>query len=118
MEDEGRPSKKARRTASSALTQFAIRLAKKLSEGDEGSGNNLVFSPLSIYTALALVAAGAEGQTLDEFLALLGAASRDELAEFVHGMAETALADWSGSCGPLIAVAIKLRCTLIHICDE
>ncbi|CAO2184648.1 unnamed protein product, partial [Urochloa humidicola] len=51
---------------------------------------------------------GAEGETLDEFLALLGAASRDELAEFVRGMAESALADWSGSGEPLIAFACGL----------
>ncbi|CAO2162427.1 unnamed protein product [Urochloa humidicola] len=95
-------------TPSSTLTQFAICLAKKLSEGDEGSDNNLVFSPLSIYVALALVAVGADGKTLDEFLALLGAASREELAEFVRGMAESALADRSGSGGPLIAFACGL----------
>ncbi|TKW01362.1 hypothetical protein SEVIR_8G174600v4 [Setaria viridis] len=106
MEDEARPRKKVRRTARSGLTPFALRLAKQLSDG-VGSGNNLVFSPLSIYRALALVAAGAGGETLDEFLALLGAASRDELAEFARGMpAASALADddRSGSSGgPIVA---------------
>ncbi|CAO2192463.1 unnamed protein product [Urochloa humidicola] len=109
MEEKARPSKKARRgrtAASSALslTPFALRLAKQLSEGD-GSGKNLVFSPLSIYAALALVAAGAAGETLDEFLTLLGAASRDELAGFVRGMTERVLAGRSDSGGPLVALA-------------
>ncbi|KAG2597490.1 hypothetical protein PVAP13_5KG226807 [Panicum virgatum] len=106
-EADARPSKKARRpgAGSGGLTLFALRLAKQLSEGDS-SGDNLVFSPLSIYAALALVAAGAGGETLDEFLALLGAASCDELAEFVRGVAEGALADRSGSAGgPLVAFA-------------
>ncbi|RLN21802.1 serpin-Z2A-like [Panicum miliaceum] len=104
-EADARPSKKARRPgAGSGLTLFALRLAKQLSE-DGSSGDNLVFSPLSIYAALALVAAGAGGETLDEFLALLGAASCDELAEFVRGMAESALTDRSVSGGPLVAFA-------------
>jgi serpin B len=100
-EADARPSKKARRpgAGSGGLTLFALRLAKQLSEGDS-SGDNLLFSPLSIYAALALVAAGAGGETLD------GAASCDELAEFVRGVAEGALADRSGSAGgQLVAVA-------------
>ncbi|TVU18653.1 hypothetical protein EJB05_34762, partial [Eragrostis curvula] len=51
----------------------------------DGGGKNIVFSPLSIYSALALVAAGARGETLDEFLVVLGAASRDELVELIKG---------------------------------
>ncbi|RLN28997.1 serpin-Z2A-like [Panicum miliaceum] len=79
MEEEARPSKKARGGAGSGLTAFALRLAKQLAEGDADGGDqnqnqNLVFSPVSIYTALSLVAAGARGTTLDELLALLGAA--------------------------------------------
>lgn len=115
MEEEARPSKKARAGAGSGLTAFALRLAKQLAEGDAdddgGDQNkNLVFSPVSIYTALSLVAAGARGTTLDELLALLGAASRDELAVFARDVAECALADQSGSHGggPLVAFACRL----------
>ncbi|CAM0148980.1 unnamed protein product [Urochloa decumbens] len=105
-EEEARPSKKARPdpAAGSGLTPFALRLAKQLSNY-KGKGDNLVFSPLSVYAALALVAAGARGETLDELLALLGASSRGELAEFARGAAERALADRSGSGGPLVAFA-------------
>ncbi|TVU20959.1 hypothetical protein EJB05_30565, partial [Eragrostis curvula] len=89
---------------SSGLTAFALRLAKQFAKGDgEGKGKNLVFSPLSIYAVLALVAAGARGETLDELLNLLGAESRDELAEFVCQAAESAPTDCSEWGGPLIA---------------
>ncbi|KAL6619998.1 hypothetical protein ACP70R_035137 [Stipagrostis hirtigluma subsp. patula] len=70
MDEEARSSKKPRGDAASGLTAFALRLAKQLAEGDGGSGSrNIVFSPLSIYAALALVAAGSRGATLDELLA-------------------------------------------------
>ena len=86
----------ARQHASSGLASLSHRLAKQFT-----AARNLVFSPLSIYAALALVAAGARGAALDELLALLGAASRDDLAELVRG----ALDDDSESGGPLIAFA-------------
>lgn len=95
MEEEARPSKKARGSAGSGLTTFALRLAKRLADSG-GQNRNLVFSPVSIYTALSLVVAGARGTTLDELLALLGAASRDDLAVFARDMAERTLADQSG----------------------
>ena len=100
MEEEARPSKKARRGAGSGLTAFALRLAKRLAVGDADDGGNqnqnLVFSPVSIYTALSLVVAEARGTTLDELLALLGAASRDDLVVFAGDVAERTLADQSG----------------------
>ncbi|KAF7033546.1 hypothetical protein CFC21_044629 [Triticum aestivum] len=86
---------------SDSLTAFALRLAKKLAEGDDTRGSNIAFSPLSLYTTLGLVAAGARNRTLDELLALLGAASPDELAGFVRGLP----ADPSGSGGPVITYA-------------
>ncbi|KAL6591842.1 hypothetical protein ACP70R_049705 [Stipagrostis hirtigluma subsp. patula] len=98
-------AKKARRPAGpGSLTALALGLAKQLAAAG-GDGDNLVFSPLSIYSALALVAAGARGRTLDELLVLLGAGSRGELAEFVRGVAERALADGSRSGGPRVAFA-------------
>ena len=52
MEEEARPSKKARGGAGSRLTAFALRLAKRLAVGDADGGDqnqqNLVFSPVSI----------------------------------------------------------------------
>ena len=113
-EAAARPSKKACRAAASGLTAFGLRLAKHLAdaaEGDDGvdgGGQNIMFSPLSIYAALALLSAGARGTTLDEVLAALGVASRDEIAEFVSAVVERALADCSESGAPLIAFACAL----------
>jgi serpin B len=96
MEKEARrPSKKARGTSgdsTSGLAALALRLSNKLAACEEHEGKNIMFSPLSIYTALGLVAAGAQGTTLDEVLAVLGAVSRDEVAGVVRAVAEGALA--------------------------
>ncbi|KAM0905732.1 hypothetical protein ACQ4PT_017209 [Festuca glaucescens] len=101
-QDGARPSKKARESAGSGgLTAFALRLAKQLADGDGTRDNNVAFSPLSVYTTLGLVAAGARGKTLDELLALLGASSPDDVAGFVRGLA----ADPSVSDGPLVTYA-------------
>jgi serpin B len=94
--NEARPSKKARSSVDPAsLMALALRLAKTLAKGE-----NIIFSPLSIYTALGLVAAGAQGTTLDEILTVLGASSLEEVAEVVRGVAEIALA--TDGSGPLI----------------
>nr|AAX92880.1 Similar to serpin homolog WZS3 - wheat [Oryza sativa Japonica Group]AAX95888.1 Serpin (serine protease inhibitor) [Oryza sativa Japonica Group]ABA92265.1 Serpin family protein [Oryza sativa Japonica Group] len=72
------------------MTAFALRLAKRLADnGDDVNNNrNLVFSLVSLYAALALVAAGGQGTTLHELLALLGASSLDDLAESVYRAVE------------------------------
>ncbi|XP_047084755.1 serpin-Z2A-like [Lolium rigidum] len=102
---ETRQGKKARSSVDSAgLTALALRLANTFSKGE-----NIIFSPLSIYTALGLVAAGARGKTLDEILAVLGASSREEVAEVVRGVAESALA--TDGSGPLI---ITFACGVWH----
>ncbi|KAM3276821.1 hypothetical protein ACQJBY_044923 [Aegilops geniculata] len=91
-------------TGSDALTALTHRLAHQLSVTRE-TPSNVAFSPLSIYSALSLVAAGARGGTLDELLAVLGASSRDELAANGRFVAEHALADRSPSGGPRVAFA-------------
>ncbi|XP_047085381.1 putative serpin-Z5 [Lolium rigidum] len=85
------------------LTTLALRLLNELAETSASS--NLVFSPLSIYTALALTAAGARGATLQELLLVLGARSRDELAEIVLRFAKQILADRSPTGGPRVLFA-------------
>ncbi|CAN6223952.1 unnamed protein product [Urochloa humidicola] len=87
------------------LTALSHRLMSKLSssitterpaaaEGEATTGSgNLVFSPVSIYSALSLAAAGARGKTLTELLDALGAKSRESLAESVRGVVERALPD-------------------------
>ncbi|XP_037427253.1 putative serpin-Z8 [Triticum dicoccoides] len=91
----------------SAGSRGLAALSASLARGIAGNpvDSNLVFSPLSIYTALALVAAGARGATLDEILRVLGARSRGELDEFVARAVGGALRDRTDSGGPRVAFA-------------
>ena len=102
-----RPRKKARGTSvdSGSLAALALHLSNKFSNGDEHKDQNIMFSPLSIYTALGLVAAGARGTTLDELLSVLGAASCDEVAEIVRTVSEHALASADDPSGPLVVTS-------------
>ncbi|KAM0923801.1 hypothetical protein ACQ4PT_005316 [Festuca glaucescens] len=88
---------------SRGLAMLAAGMARHLAE--ENAGGNLVFSPLSIYAALALLAAGARGDNLDEILRVLGARSRGELEEFVSRVAEDVFKDHSSYGGPRVAFA-------------
>ncbi|KAM0864895.1 hypothetical protein ACQ4PT_043650 [Festuca glaucescens] len=92
------------RAGAEGLTALSAGLARVLA--DKHPNSNLVFSPLPIYTALALalVAAGARGATLDEILRVLGVQSRGELDKFVAAAVD-ALRDRSGSGGPRVAFA-------------
>ncbi|XBI34772.1 hypothetical protein VPH35_120536 [Triticum aestivum] len=96
------PTKKSPQSGS-GLAQLAAGLSKRLAE--ENPRTNLVFSPLSIYTALSLLAAGARDTTPDEILRILGARSCGELESFVSRMAADALQDRSASGGPRVAFA-------------
>ncbi|KAL6658645.1 hypothetical protein ACP70R_004231 [Stipagrostis hirtigluma subsp. patula] len=90
----------------SGQTALAARLLGRFAAGAADDGSNLIFSPLSIHVALALMSAGASGSTLDEILAVAGAPSREELMAFVsRDMVERVLADRSGVGGPCVSFA-------------
>ncbi|XP_044318455.1 putative serpin-Z8 [Triticum aestivum] len=91
-------------SCSGGLAALAASLVGRLAD-DDGAGGNLVLSPLSIYAALALLAAGARGATQDEILGVLGAPSRAALDEFLSTVAEDALEDHSEPGGPRVAFA-------------
>lgn len=61
-----------------ALLQFSYESASKVLAGGEGNGN---FSPLSLYYVLALAENGAENETAQELLDVLGMEDTDALAE-------------------------------------
>ncbi|CAM0908103.1 unnamed protein product [Alopecurus aequalis] len=63
--------------ARNGLQAFAVALTKRLADDDDGRSGNLIYSPLSLYVALSLVAAGARERTLGELLAILGAPLTD-----------------------------------------
>ncbi|KAF7050740.1 hypothetical protein CFC21_059060 [Triticum aestivum] len=94
--------------ASDGLKAFALGLNKRLTDDDAGRSGNLVTSPLSVYAALALVAAGAREGTLDELLRVLGAPSLDFLAGHVRALGEHALADGSRTGGPRVSLACSV----------
>lgn len=85
----------------SGQAALAARLLKSLAAGASGAaGGNLIFSPLSIHVAVAMMSAGAGGSTLAEILAVAGAPSRPELEAFVRGVVmDRVLADQSPAGG-------------------
>lgn len=91
----------ARRYSSLGLMAFSHRLMKNFSGandcpttgGESGMPDNLVFSPLSIYSALSLAAGGIKGSSQRELLDVLGAKSRDGLAMNVRYMVQRAFPD-------------------------
>jgi serpin B len=56
-----------------------LRLARRVGRKAAGEGRNFMLSPLSLHAALALVAAGARGETQLELLGFLGSDSLNEL---------------------------------------
>ncbi|XP_026455935.1 serpin-Z1C-like [Papaver somniferum] len=59
-----------------------IQAMKNLFTEEASNGKNLVYSPLSIYTALGLLASGSKGETLDELLGFLKSRNLDSLNVF------------------------------------
>lgn len=53
------------------LEEFGVRTAVEFAQGKQGE--NLIYSPFSLYLALALTAQGAVGETQEELLEFLGA---------------------------------------------
>lgn len=63
---------------SKALERFAMVSGSSVLSGTK---ENVNYSPLSLYYALALVGCGAEGETADEILDILGMSDQAELSE-------------------------------------
>ncbi|OEL20907.1 putative serpin-Z8 [Dichanthelium oligosanthes] len=99
-------AKKGTMACQSGQTALAARLLGRFAGEAAADGSNLIFSPLSIHVALALMSTGASGATLDEILAVAGAPSRDELHAFVRAtVIDCVLADRSSDGGPVVAFA-------------
>ncbi|XP_057424747.1 serpin-ZX-like [Lotus japonicus] len=59
-----------------------LSFTKHLFSKEDYRENNLIFSPLSLYAALSVMTAGADGRTLDELLSFLRFDSVDHLTTF------------------------------------
>ncbi|KAL5984913.1 hypothetical protein ACLOJK_038749 [Asimina triloba] len=60
-------------------TDFCLRLAKHVDLEEIAKGMNLVFSPLSMYVVLSMIAAGSKGCMLEQMLSFLKVESIEEL---------------------------------------
>ncbi|XP_057446802.1 serpin-ZX-like [Lotus japonicus] len=60
-------------------SDVALSFTKHLFSKEDYQEKNLIFSPLSLYAALSVMAAGSEGRTLDELLSFLRFDSIDHL---------------------------------------
>ena len=76
----GDPAEEAPVASDAAGKASGLPLAREAGvRAEGGTGRNFVISPLSIHAALAMVTAGARGDTRRELLGFLGSASLDEL---------------------------------------
>ncbi|CAN6371466.1 unnamed protein product [Urochloa humidicola] len=99
-------AKEATSACQAGQAALAACLLKRISAATADEGDNLVFSPLSINVALALMSTAAAGDTLAEILRVAGAPSREALAAFVRDtVIDRVLADQSSIGGPSISFA-------------
>ncbi|CAN6350039.1 unnamed protein product [Urochloa humidicola] len=95
------------RLASSGPTVLSHRLMKHFAaDGACSAAGNLVFSPLSIYSSLSVMAAGARGRTLSELLHVVGC--QGGLDEDARGTARHALNGYPQLGGPRVFNSLGL----------
>jgi hypothetical protein len=61
------------------LTKVSMNMTKHFLSGKNFKDKNVVFSPLSLYTVLSMVANGSEGPTQHQLLSFLESKSTDQL---------------------------------------
>nr|XP_043639517.1 serpin-ZX-like [Erigeron canadensis] len=81
-----------------SLTNLVTHILSK-----EFANSNVVLSPLSIQLVLGLIAAGSEGQTLDQLLSLLEVNTIEELNALSSQLVSSIMTDASKSGGPRLA---------------
>ncbi|XP_078174701.1 serpin-ZXA-like [Carex rostrata] len=86
-------------------TSFSLRLSTHLLSLPGFSSSNLVFSPLSLHSVLALLTAGATGPTLQQLLSFLGSNGTSDLSTLHSHISNVLLADGSRHRGPCLRYA-------------
>ncbi|KAK1395723.1 SERPIN domain-containing protein [Heracleum sosnowskyi] len=84
-------------------TDVAMTLTKYILQKNNTS--NVVFSPISLQLVLGLVAAGSEGETLDQLLSFLKAESTDELNSLASHLVKHVFTGGSHSGEPTLSLA-------------
>lgn len=92
------------RQSISNQTDVSLTLAKNVLLS-HGKDSNVVFSPLSIHVVLSLIAAGSNGQTLDQLLSFLKSKTTDELNSLSSQLVDLVFADGSATGGPRLSFA-------------
>lgn len=88
-------TKKALKQSITNQTNVGLEITKHLLQTDEFKNTNMVYSPLSIYIVLSIVAAGKSGSDQDRFLSFLKSKSVDDLNSLAYHLITCVLADGS-----------------------
>jgi serpin B len=83
----------------------SMTIANHLFSKEEYKDKNVVFSPLSLQTALSLLAVGSEGPTQNQLLSFLGSKSIGHLNSLSSHVASAVLKDAAPAGGPCLSSA-------------
>ncbi|KAK1316246.1 Serpin-ZX [Acorus calamus] len=87
-------------------TDWSLSIAHHVGSARSPPDSNLVLSPVSVHSVLAMVAAGSTGSTLDQSLKFLRSdGGEGELRSLSSQLVQIVLADGSASGGPKLAFA-------------
>ncbi|CAJ2641051.1 unnamed protein product [Trifolium pratense] len=84
-------------------TDVSLNITQHLFTKPEFQNNNIVFSPLSLFTVLSIIAVGSEGPTQQQLLSFLQANSTDQLNSFSSQLISSTLSDASCFGGPRLS---------------
>jgi serpin B len=87
------------------LTKVSMNMTKHLLSSKNFQEENVVFSPLSLYTVLSMVANGSEGPTQHQLLSFLESKSTDQLKSLSSHIVSSALSDGAPVGGPRLSFA-------------
>ncbi|WJX81535.1 hypothetical protein P8452_64400 [Trifolium repens] len=87
------------------LTKVSMNMTKHLLSSKNFQEENVVFSPLSLYTVLSMVANGSEGPTQHQLLSFLESKSTDQLKSLSSHIVSSALSDGAPVGGPCLSFA-------------
>jgi serpin B len=84
-------------------TDISMNMTQHLFTKPEFQNQNIVFSPLSLFTVLSIIAIGSEGPTQQQLLSFLQANSTDHLNSVSSQLISSTLSDASRFGGPSLS---------------